>query len=156
MQWPKEIKGGQVFDKPIISLDIFATSKALTSPNIPSKNELHGVNLIPFLKGDNLEAPHEFLFWRNNLMQKEKENRVEASAVRSEKFKFVKNKQVDALYNLKNDISEKTDLKNLDIDNYNKLVNEHKKWLETLKAPIFLGLLANKEYNKLNPDRFKN
>ena len=38
---------------------------------------------------------------------------------------------------------------------YNNLVNEHKKWLKTLKDPIFLGLMANKQYNKLNPDRFK-
>ena len=49
MQWPGKIKGGQIYNNPVISLDIFATSKALTSPEISSKNELHGVNLIPFL-----------------------------------------------------------------------------------------------------------
>ena len=42
MQWPGQIKGGQTFDKPVSSLDIFATSKAITSPEITPKNKLHG------------------------------------------------------------------------------------------------------------------
>jgi arylsulfatase A-like enzyme len=156
MQWPSQIKGGLIYDKPVISLDIFATSKALTSPNIVSKNELHGVNLIPFLKGEKLNAPHDYLFWRNNFMQKEDELRVEASAVRTEKFKFINNKKVDALYDLKKEISENTDLKDKNKEKYENLVNEHEKWSKTLMDPIFLGLLANGQYNKLNPGRFKN
>ena len=155
MQWPEKIKGGQIYNNPVISLDIFATSKALTSPEISSKNELHGVNLIPFLTGEKTHAPHKHLFWRNNLMQNDPNLRVEASAVRSQKFKFIKNKEAVALFDLKNDISEKNNLKNQETDVYNNLFNEHKKWLKTLKDPIFLGLMANKQYNKLNPDRFK-
>ena len=154
MQWPKEIKGGQIFDKPIISLDIFATSKALTSPHIKPKNDLHGVNLIPFLKGENKNQPHEFLFWRNNKMQNDVKSRYEASAVRTEKFKFIKNKESDALYNLKKEISEKTNLKDQNREMYDSLKYKYSKWYETLIDPIFLGLIANKEYNKLNPDRF--
>ena len=88
-------------------------------------------------------------------MQNDPNLRVEASAVRSKKFKFIKNKEAVALFDLKNDISEKNNLKNQETDVYNNLVNEHKKWLKTLKDPIFLGLMANKQYNKLNPDRFK-
>ena len=154
MQWPKEIKGGQIFDKPVISLDIFATSKALTSPLVESKNELHGVNLIPFLKGENKNQPHDFLFWRNNLMQNDVNLRYEASAVRTKKFKFIKNKESDALYNLKKEISEKTNLKDQNREMYDSLKYKYSKWYETLMDPIFLGLIANKKYNKLNPDRF--
>ena len=155
MQWPGQIKGGQTFDKPVSSLDIFATSKAITSPEITPKNKLHGVNLIPFLKGEKKHSPHSNLFWRNNFMQNENELRTEASAVRSEKFKFIKNKQVDALYNLKKEISEQTNLKDQEKEMYDSLKNEYKRWSKTLMDPIFLGLLANDQYNKLNPDRFK-
>ena len=155
MQWPGQIKGGQTFDKPVSSLDIFATSKAITSPKIIPKNKLHGVNLIPFLKGEKKHSPHSNLFWRNNFMQNENELRTEASAVRSEKFKFIKNKQVDALYNLKKEISEQTNLKDQEKEMYDSLKNEYKRWSKTLMDPIFLGLLANDQYNKLNPDRFK-
>ena len=44
MQWPNEIKGGTVFGKPIISLDIFATSKAIINADLKLKNEIHGKN----------------------------------------------------------------------------------------------------------------
>jgi arylsulfatase A-like enzyme len=154
MQWPKEINGGQIFDRPIISLDIFATLKELTSPEIDSKNELHGVNLIPFLKGENNNDPHEFLFWRNNFMQNDPKLRIEGSAVRYGDFKFIKNKETDALYNLKKEISEQTNLKSEENNIYDSLNIKFKKWSKTLMDPIFLGLIANDEYNKLNPDRF--
>ena len=38
---------------------------------------------------------------------------------------------------------------------YDSLKNEYKKWSKTLMDPTFLGLLANDQYNKLNPGRFK-
>tara|TARA_B100001063_G_scaffold240143_1_gene264717 strand:- start:10227 stop:11630 length:1404 start_codon:yes stop_codon:yes gene_type:complete len=155
MQWPKEIEGGQVFKKPIISLDIFATLKEITSPEIRSKNELHGVNLIPFLKGENKNDPHKFLFWRNNLMQNDPNLRIEALALRSGEFKFIKNKETDALYNLKNEVFEETNLKNQKIEIYDSLNNKFNEWYKTLMDPTFLGLMANDEYNKLNPERFK-
>ena len=154
MQWPKEIKAGQVFNKPVISLDIFATLKAITSPNIKSKNELHGVNLIPFIKGNNENHPHDYLFWRNNLMQNDPNLRVQGSAVRSGDYKFINNKQVDALYNLTKEVSEKSNLKkNNKI--YDSLINKFQIWNSLLREPTFLGLMANDEYNKLNPDRFE-
>lgn len=155
MQWPKEIEGGQVFKKPIISLDIFATLKEITSPEIRSKNELHGVNLIPFLKGENKNDPHKFLFWRNNLMQNDPNLRIEALALRSGEFKFIKNKETDALYNLKNEVFEETNLKNQKIEIYDSLNNKFNEWYKTLMDPTFLGLMANDEYNELNPERFK-
>ena len=155
MQWPKEIEGGQVFKKPIISLDIFATLKEITSPEIRSKNELHGVNLIPFLKGENKNDPHKFLFWRNNLMQNDPNLRIEALALRSGEFKFIKNKETDALYNLKNEVFEETNLKNQKIEIYDSLNNKFNEWYKTLMDPTFLGLMANEEYNELNPERFK-
>ena len=60
--WPGRIPGGQVFEHPVISLDIAATSVALAGqPNAP---ELDGVNLLPHLTGGKKEPPHETLYWR--------------------------------------------------------------------------------------------
>ena len=39
MQWPNQIEGGTLFKKPIISLDIFATSKAIINPDLELKNK---------------------------------------------------------------------------------------------------------------------
>ena len=62
---------------------------------------------------------------------------------------------MDALYNLKKEISEKTNLKDKKKEMYDSLKNEYKKWSKTLMDPTFLGLDANDQYNKLNPGRFK-
>jgi arylsulfatase A-like enzyme len=60
--WPGKIPGGQVFDHPVISLDIAPT--ALASAGQPSNPELDGVNLLPHLTGQTKAPPHETLYWR--------------------------------------------------------------------------------------------
>ena len=67
---------------------------------------------------------------------------------------FIKNKETDALYNLRDEISEQTNLKSEKNNIYDSLNFKFKKWSSTLMDPMFYGLLANDEYNKLNPDRF--
>ena len=81
--------------------------------------------------------------------------RIEALALRSGEFKFIKNKETDALYNLKNEVFEETNLKNQKIEIYDSLNNKFNEWYKTLMDPTFLGLMANDEYNELNPERFK-
>jgi uncharacterized sulfatase len=60
--WPGRIPGGQVFEHPVISLDIAAT--ALAAAGLAHPNELDGVDLLPYLTGAKAEAPHETLYWR--------------------------------------------------------------------------------------------
>lgn len=60
--WPEKIPSGQVFEHPVISLDIAAT--AIASAGQPPAPELDGVNLLPHLTGEKKEPPHGTLFWR--------------------------------------------------------------------------------------------
>ena len=60
--WPGKIPGGQVFEHPVISLDITAT--AIASAGQPPAPELDGVNLLPHLTGEKKEPPHQTLYWR--------------------------------------------------------------------------------------------
>lgn len=60
--WPGHLPAGTVYDKPVISLDVAATSVALAG--LPKDPALDGVDLIPFVKGEKETAPHERLFWR--------------------------------------------------------------------------------------------
>lgn len=60
--WPGKIPAGQIHDKPVISLDVGATAVALAG--LPHDDKLDGVNLIPFLTGENKSAPHQTLYWR--------------------------------------------------------------------------------------------
>jgi arylsulfatase A-like enzyme len=60
--WPGRVPGGQVFDHPVISLDVVPT--ALAAAGLPRDAVLDGVDLVPHLTGAKTGPPHETLFWR--------------------------------------------------------------------------------------------
>ncbi len=60
--WPGRLPSGKVYDWPVINLDVAATANALAG--LPPDDKLDGVNLMPFLTGEKLTAPHDYLYWR--------------------------------------------------------------------------------------------
>ncbi len=63
MQWKGTVLPGQVYQKPVSSLDIFATAVA-NSEGVTAPDQLEGVDLIPFVTGKDPGTPHATLFWR--------------------------------------------------------------------------------------------
>lgn len=148
MKWPKKISGGLVFDSPIISLDIFSTVIVQTQKIIQTKNKLDGVNLIPYLTGDNNEKPHELLFWRKF----DQEN----YAIRnSSGDKIIGLKHGVKLFNLNENIGEDDTLIQNNTESLNELKNQYEKWNSQMITPVFLGLGYDKEYGEKHPNRFK-
>ena len=60
--WPGTLPAGRTYEHPVINLDVAATAVALAG--LPHDDRLDGVNLIPFITGQNNAAPHDALFWR--------------------------------------------------------------------------------------------
>ncbi len=60
--WPGTLPAGSVYEHPVISLDVAATAVALAG--LPKDEKLDGVNLLPFITGENSAPPHGALFWR--------------------------------------------------------------------------------------------
>ena len=67
MQWPGVIPKGKVYDAPVIALDIFPTAMAAAGVKASSGKPLDGVNLVPFLTGENPARPHQTLYWKNGV-----------------------------------------------------------------------------------------
>src|SRR5262249_54498807 len=63
VQWKGVLPEGVTYDYPVISLDLFATAAAVAGAPLP-KRVYDGVNLLPYLTGENPDAPHHLLFWR--------------------------------------------------------------------------------------------
>jgi len=61
MRWAGTIPP-QVYDKPVISLDVGATAVILAG--LTPDADIDGVNLIPHLDGSDPTEPHDCLFWR--------------------------------------------------------------------------------------------
>lgn len=60
--WPGRWPAGVAYDQPVINLDVAATAVALAG--LPHDPTLDGVNLTPFVTGENKSAPHDTLYWR--------------------------------------------------------------------------------------------
>ncbi|MFI3288722.1 MAG: sulfatase-like hydrolase/transferase [Rikenellaceae bacterium] len=63
--WPAKVKGGIEYNYPVNALDISRTAVALAGADAESAPAMEGVNLIPFVTGEEKGAPHEAIFWRS-------------------------------------------------------------------------------------------
>ena len=75
--WPGKIKAGQVFEAPVINLDVAATAVKLAG--LPHPDALDGVDLMPYMTGEKTGNPHDLLFWRWRSQ----------AAVRSDRWKLI-------------------------------------------------------------------
>lgn len=146
MQWPNKIKPGTIYDKPIIALDIFATVASAAKAEKYIKNEIDGVNLIPYLSGNKSGSPHEYLYWKNP--------DKDIDVIRDDRYKYLRIKNDEYIFDLKNDISEESNIIDLSKPIYDRLKSQFKLWEKEMIDPVFMDLGMGKEYNKLNPDRW--
>ncbi len=99
VQWPERLKAGQVYERPVIALDILPTVAAAAGVEPPKDRPIDGVNLLPYLTGQNRDAPHEILFWRAGRNH----------AVRKGNWKLVTMGGETGLYDLVADLGESKD-----------------------------------------------
>lgn len=102
-QWKGKIPAGQVYDNPVIQLDIVPTALAAAGVAVDPSSQLDGVDLLPYLTGKNAEKPHDALFWRLG----------DQWAVRNGDWKLVASRLdglTPKLYDLSKDIGEANDL----------------------------------------------
>jgi arylsulfatase A-like enzyme len=84
--WPGTLPAGQVYDRPVIALDVAATAIALAG--LPTDPALDGVNLMPFLLGQKSGSPHDALYWRWRSQAAVRTDRWKLILLGSQKFLF--------------------------------------------------------------------
>jgi arylsulfatase A-like enzyme len=62
MHFPGTLPAGMVYEPPVISLDVTQTALELAGAEL--SDDLDGVNLVPFVRGETQGPPHTALFWR--------------------------------------------------------------------------------------------
>lgn len=127
MRWTGTIPSGVVYEHPIISLDASCTALSVAGADRPET--LDGVDLIPFLTGNQKGAPHEALYW-----MKEGHN---GWAVRRGNEKLVYVDQQTALYDFAGEIGEETDLIAARPDSASELKASFESW-DRLNQPNFI------------------
>jgi arylsulfatase A-like enzyme len=64
VQWKGKLPAGKTYEHPVIQLDIVPTCLAAAGASVERDWKLDGVNLLPYLTGDDASRPHETLYWR--------------------------------------------------------------------------------------------
>lgn len=105
VSWTGQLPAGKVYDQPVSALDVLPTASSVAGTKAPEGIE--GVNLLPHLKGQKADAPHESLAWRFGPQK----------AIRRGKWKLVDFRDFEAktqsgwqLFDLEADISETKNL----------------------------------------------
>ena len=117
----------------VSALDIFATSIAAAGIEMMPERALDGVNLLPYMMGENEMPPHEYLFWQRGI----------SKVVRNNEFKLVMNEYLgtEILYDLRQNKYENPDV----ASSHPKVVNELKKafqgWTKSHKPPMWPSVI---------------
>jgi arylsulfatase A-like enzyme len=126
VQWKGRLPAGKVYDRPVIALDIAPTALGAAEVKLSDDARLDGVNLLPYLSGKSNGKPHEALYWRFG----------EQAAIRKGDWKLVKTGEgAGQLYNLAEDIGEKTDLAAKKAEVVKELEAEWQRWNAELQKP---------------------
>ena len=132
VQWKGTIPAGKVYDKPVTSLDIYATAAANAKAVAPKNIE--GVDLVPYLTGIISGRPHETLFWRQG--GKAGLRHGDWKLVRMGGRKNVGNAKWE-LYDLTNDLSEENNLAKKNPERLAELIAIWEKMNGEMQNPMF-------------------
>ena len=139
VSWPGRIKPA-VYDPIAIQMDLHATALAAAGVTAKPAWKLEGVDLLPYLAGENKSAPHDALYWRFG----------EQMAVRQGDWKLVRydtNADTNAgkkapvsaakLYDLANNLHEDKDLAAERPDKVKELQARWDEWNQANVKPLW-------------------
>jgi arylsulfatase A-like enzyme len=126
-KWPGRIPAGSTSSQVGIVMDLAATILAATNSPVPPEARLEGINLLPLLR-QGASPTERTLFFR--VTQQARRQR----AVRQGDWKLLLDGGASMLFNLANDVGERTDLASQRSDIVRKLFPLIGKWEEDVDA----------------------
>ncbi len=126
MKWPGVTEANTTYENPISLLDLMPTFYAAGGGNVTDLKGIDGVDLKPYVIGENPTPPHEYLYWK-------KENR---GAIRNGDWKLLRfPDRPAALFNIAEDEAEMNDLASENPEIVKELYKKLFEWELTLERP---------------------
>jgi arylsulfatase A-like enzyme len=137
MKWKNKIAAGSTYDKTISSMDIFPTCVAAAGAQLPQGRIYDGVNLMPYLNQQHDGVPHDVLYWKAD----------HVCTIRKGDYKLIwstRDKWTE-LYNIREDRSERNNLKDKMPEKVSELQKVFEGWNATLpKKPMWPRIMDHR------------
>jgi arylsulfatase A-like enzyme len=143
-RWPGVFPAGVTYAEPVSSLDIFATIAAANQLAAHPERPLDGVNLVPYVRGEQSGPPHAHIYLRMSGSG--------GYAMRKGDFKIVKSgkDKTPLLFNLRTDIAEAREISKDHPTLMEELLADYEAWNAQLIEPTIPGL-DMREWQKPQP-----
>ncbi|HEX7903914.1 MAG TPA: sulfatase-like hydrolase/transferase [Chitinophagaceae bacterium] len=133
MYYPARLGAPRTYNDMVSSLDIYPTICSITGVRPAGETRLDGVDLVPFIRGEKRNPPHQLLFWR----------RLNVGAVRLGVWKLYIDNTKAYLYNLKTDAGETTDVSDANPEMKDRLWKAWTEWGKDHPANASKGKKSN-------------
>lgn len=144
MKWPGKLTPNTTYTKPISTFDLLPTFFKAAGGDLKSLDDIDGVDLLPYINGQNTERPHETLFWKRDAR----------ATMRKGDWKLMRFPDRPAeLFYLPDDEAEMNNLAEAEPERYLKMYKELFAWETTLERPRWL---LKKEYERRDVERMDN
>ncbi|MBT3277830.1 MAG: sulfatase [Phycisphaerales bacterium] len=147
VRYPGVVKPGTKCDTPVIGIDFLPTLTKLAGGKLPTTQPVDGTDIMPLFKGGTIDREaiyfHEPVYLQGhiaNASQRDRHFRIRpCSAIIKGDWKYVQyyeNPGDVEMYNLKDDLGEKTNLAKKKPAKAKELAADLNKWIKDVKAPI--------------------
>ena len=140
MRWSSNLPQNTVFDYPVSTLDLVPTFFSIAGGDVENIST-DGVDLLPFVKGEKDEQPHDYLYWKKQAR----------GAVRAGDWKLLRFPDRPAeLYHVTKDNRELYNLASKYPDKVKELYKKLFEWESTLERPRWL---LQRKFENVDIDR---
>jgi arylsulfatase A-like enzyme len=127
-QWKGTLPAGKVYEPAVMGFDVHATALSAAGVDVPKDKPLDGVNLLPYFTGKQTGEPHDKLLWRAGPQH----------AARVGDWKLVSFRGTSQLFNLKDDLGEKTDLAAKEPAKLKEMEGIYAAWNKQMMPPLWV------------------
>ena len=146
IKWPKKFKAGKVYNYPVSTFDLLPTFYVAGGGDVNDLEDIDGVNLIPFVKGENIERPHKYLFWKKDVR----------AVCRDDDWKLIRYADRPAeLYDLSKDITEQNNLTLQEPERVKEMFKRLFEWELTQERPLWTLDQKFEKYDRDRMDRYR-